>query len=415
MTLFGHGGAWRKNFGLPGRWGSSSSFIVCRKDYSGSRVFPQVKKRAAGNGTLQETENRNSAINSPQTCGRRETQFAAGHFIDEARFIPEKEFCINRLPVVYNPEAPKPVRWLKFLDELLYEEDIPTLQEFMGYTMIPTTRAQKMLMVIGNGGEGKSRIGRVLRAVLGDNMNTTSIEKLAKDRFCPADQEGKLLMLDDDMKMSALPDTNVLKAVVTIEDKIDLERKGKQSFQGRLFVRIMGFGNGSLAALYDRSDGFYRRQIALQVKNKDQDRIDDTKLGDKLIEEAEGIALWMLEGLHRLIRNDYKFTISSRTARNMDDIRKSDNNMMEFYESEGYIRFDKSCHATTKRIYGAYVQWCQENVEKPLAEKTFTQQLRKDAEILGITYDKNLDTGGGKKARGYHGINVMVSTENRFL
>ena len=99
----------------------------------------------------------------------------------------------------------------------------------------------------------------------------------------------------------------------------------------------------------------------------------------------------------------------------MDDIRKSDNNMMEFYESEGYIRFDKSCHATTKRIYGAYVQWCQENVEKPLAEKTFTQQLRKDAEILGITYDKNLDTGGGKKARGYHGINVMINTENRFL
>ena len=81
MTLFGHGGAWRKNFGLPGRWGSSSSFIVCRKDYSGSRVFPQVKKRAAGNGTLQETENRNSAINSPQTCGRRETQFAAGQLL----------------------------------------------------------------------------------------------------------------------------------------------------------------------------------------------------------------------------------------------------------------------------------------------------------------------------------------------
>ena len=180
----------------------------------------------------------------------------------------------------------------------------------------------------------------------------------------------------------------VLKAVVTIEDKIDLERKGKQSFQGRLFVRITEFGNGSLAALYDRSDGFYRRQIALQVKNKDQDRIDDTRLGEKLIEESEGIALWMLEGLHRLIRNDYKFTISPRTARNMEDIRKSDNNMVEFYESEGYIRFDKSCHATTKRIYGAYVQWCQENVEKPLAEKTFTRQLRKDAEILGITYGK---------------------------
>ena len=78
MTLFGHGGAWRKNFGLPGRGSSSSSFIVCRKDYSGSRVIPQVKKRAAKKGTLQGIENRNSAINSPQTCGRRETQSAAG-------------------------------------------------------------------------------------------------------------------------------------------------------------------------------------------------------------------------------------------------------------------------------------------------------------------------------------------------
>ena len=337
------------------------------------------------------------------------------YFIDDRHFTSDKEFCINRLPVSYNPEALQPVRWLKFLDELLYPEDIPTLQEFMGYTMIPTTRAQKMLMIIGNGGEGKSRIGRVLRAVLGDNMNTTSIQKLSINRFCPADQEGKLLMLDDDMKMDALPDTNVLKAVVTIEDKMDLERKGKQSFQGKLFVRIMGFGNGSLAALYDRSDGFYRRQICLQVKNKDKDRIDDSRLGDKLIEEAEGIAQWMLEGLHQLIANDFKFTISDRTAQNMDEIRKTDNNMMEFYESEGYIRFEKGTHATTKQLYTAYVQWCQDNVEKPLAEKTFTQQLRKNADMLSITYDKNIDVGAGKKARGYQGVHVQINTDSRFM
>ena len=41
----------------------------------------------------------------------------------------------NRLPVVYNPHAPTPVTWLKFLDGLLHAEDIPTLQEFIGYTI----------------------------------------------------------------------------------------------------------------------------------------------------------------------------------------------------------------------------------------------------------------------------------------
>ena len=39
----------------------------------------------------------------------------------------------SRLPVAYRPDAPTPVRWLSFLDGLLYAEDIPTLQEFIGY------------------------------------------------------------------------------------------------------------------------------------------------------------------------------------------------------------------------------------------------------------------------------------------
>lgn len=95
------------------------------------------------------------------------------YFIRDRRFSEKKEFCLNRLPVRYNPEAPLALRWLGFLEELLYPEDVPTLQEFMGYCLIPTNRAQRMLMLIGNGGEGKSRIGRVLRALLGDNMNTT--------------------------------------------------------------------------------------------------------------------------------------------------------------------------------------------------------------------------------------------------
>ncbi len=38
------------------------------------------------------------------------------YFIEDRRFTPEKEFCLNRLPVRYNPKAPEPVRWKKFLD-----------------------------------------------------------------------------------------------------------------------------------------------------------------------------------------------------------------------------------------------------------------------------------------------------------
>ena len=74
---------------------------------------------------------------------------ANGTYFPEGQFTEEKEYCMNRLPVAYNPQADAPERWLSFLGGLLYSEDIPTLQEYIGYCLIPSTKAQKMLMLKG--------------------------------------------------------------------------------------------------------------------------------------------------------------------------------------------------------------------------------------------------------------------------
>ncbi|PHU40453.1 DNA primase [Pseudobutyrivibrio ruminis] len=329
--------------------------------------------------------------------------FKNGTFFLEGGFIPDKEFCSNRLPINYNPNAKSPDTWLKFLDELLYPEDIQTLQEFMGYTFIPTTKAQAMLMLVGSGGEGKSRVGVVCRNLLGDNMNICGINKLSYDRFCPADQEGKLLMIDDDMKMEALSDTGTLKAIVTMEDKMDLERKSQQSYQGYLYVRIMVFGNGALSSLYDKSDGFYRRQITIRVKDKPVGRSDDRNLSEKLAMETEGIALWCLEGLKRLVKNGFHFSISDRTIQNQNEMRIDEDSIMDFFESEGYIEFSPEAIATTKDLYEAYTMWGTDNLVKIRSENSFSREMKQRANKLGITYLKNA-TIGNKTSRGYKGI-----------
>ncbi len=87
------------------------------------------------------------------------------------------------------------------------------------------------------------------------------------------------------MKTEALPQTNNIKTLVTLEDKIDIERKGQQSVQGTLYVRFACFGNGSLHALYDKSNGFYRRQLLLTTKEKPVGRVDDPFLIDKMRNE----------------------------------------------------------------------------------------------------------------------------------
>ena len=84
------------------------------------------------------------------------------------------------------------------------------------------------------------------------------------------------------MRMEALRQTNYVKSIVTAQGKMDLERKGKQSYQGWMCARLLAFSNGDLQALFDRSDGFYRRQLVLTTKEKPAGRVDDPDLAEKM-------------------------------------------------------------------------------------------------------------------------------------
>lgn len=88
----------------------------------------------------------------PLQCDR--IHVANGTCFLDGTFTEEKEYCSNRLSVSYRADAPAPEHWLRFLSELLESEDILALQEYLGYCLLPSTKGQKMLMLIGKGGEG---------------------------------------------------------------------------------------------------------------------------------------------------------------------------------------------------------------------------------------------------------------------
>ena len=271
-------------------------------------------------------------------------------FLDGTFVEGKPKIVRNRFPVSYNPNTPKPVLWLQFLDDLLYPEDIPTLQEYIGYCLIPSNKGQRMMVIKGSGGEGKSQIGAVLGTLFGFNMKDGSIGKISENRFARADLEHILLCVDDDMRMEALRQTNYVKSIVTAQGKMDLERKGKQSYQGWMCARLLAFSNGDLQALFDRSDGFYRRQLVLTTKEKQAGRVDDPDLAEKMKAEVEGILLWAFEGLQRLAANNFKFTESDRTRENREAVKRENNNVYDFLDSDGYVRLKADLSASSKEL-----------------------------------------------------------------
>ena len=267
----------------------------------------------------------------------------------------------SRLPVAYRPDAPAPVRWLSFLDGLL-----------------------------------------------GSNMKDGSIGKISENRFARADLEHILLCVDDDMRMEALRQTNYVKSIVTAQGKMDLERKGKQSYQGWMLARLLAFSNGDLQALYDRSDGFYRRQLVLTTKEKPAGRVDDPDLAEKLKAEVEGIFLWAFEGLQRLVANNFKFTESQRTRDNREAVKRDNNNVFDFLESEGYIRLKADCTISSKDLYEIYRMWCEENNLTPLKRRSFSESVIANQSKYNLEYCNKITNAAGRRVWGFFGIEAIA-------
>lgn len=159
--------------------------------------------------------------------------------------------------------------------------------------------------------------------------------------------------------------------------------------------------------LYDRSVGFFRRQIILSTKEKDPNRKDDPYIAEKMCAEAEGIFLWALEGLHRLIDNDYKFTVSQSAQDNMDAAVSDGNNIIEFLSSEGYIRFKADYEVSSKDLYAVYKLWCDDNALSSLSQKSFCSFLKQNESRYNIEYTNKVNIGGGRYARGFVGIELL--------
>lgn len=322
-------------------------------------------------------------------------------------FSPVKEFCTCRLNVEYTDNITRANVWRDFLTDLLEPQDVLTLQEFMGYCLIPSTRAQKMLLLVGAGGEGKSQIGVVMQEIFGAGLVNGELKDLDngnKARFAREKLVERLVMLDDDTDLAALGGTSFLKQLVTAQIPLEVEPKGRPSFQTLLYSRVLAFGNGAISSLYDNSDGFYRRQIILKVKPRPADRADDRAISEKFIAEKQQIFMWALLGLGRLMRGGFEFTQSEQARQNLEQAKRDSCNIFAFMDSDGYFKRDPQGAITSKDLYALYVDWCEDNEETPRAGRSFFRFISESARKFGIEYNENVRLKDGKRARGYTGI-----------
>lgn len=331
-----------------------------------------------------------------------------------------KEWCFHydeygsfpyRLSVPLSLELVDTPNFEKWLGDLFYPEDIPTVQEYLGYCLVPTTRAQKALFLVGEGGAGKSVMGVILESILGDALlSTPNSQEFMQDKFKLPELEHRLALYDDDLSSEALKDTGLYKKLITNTIDLTADRKYGQPFKFKPYVKLVSCCNEMLSSIYDNTNGFYRRLLPILVKPVAADFKPDLQFYDKIRAEREGIVQWALVGLQRLAAQNW---ILSESVRSQDYLRGKQvlgNHFPDFMDA--VFEFGDGKTPTTE-ILKVYKAWCKQNAFTPKSDTTLQKWLSDNETKYSIKRSTNIPVSGGKRVRGYTGLSVKKEWDYR--
>lgn len=324
-------------------------------------------------------------------------------------FSEEKKFSLHRLNCRVHldedgnwTKCKPPKRFMEWVDNLIHDYDKDGFQEYLGYLLLPVTKLQKAMVLLGRGQEGKSRIGLILQYLFGAACTTSTIEYFETNQYAMPRAENKLVLFQDDLKKDRLKSTEVFKMMVSAEVPLQAEQKHERTYSFQPYARWVICSNAPLLALSDSGHGFYRRLYVLRVKNRPPDRVDDPFYFEPMREEMDGIFIWFLAGLQRLIRNGWQLSVSDESKELVSDQQEQENSLISFVRDE--VRFGRSYSVTTETLYRAYTAYCSTNQVVP--QKRNAMKAFFDEQLDNMQIKKNKHLGEKRGQEGYVGMTL---------
>ncbi len=320
-----------------------------------------------------------------------------------------EEMAFYSIPTTYNKEANCP-QFKEFLKQVLAPEDILTLQEWSGYLLLPDYREHKIMWLHGNGRNGKGTWTRTMESILGpENCSSVDLQQFdGYHRFAMERLYGKLFNTCNEPAVGSkkVLQTSLLKAA-TGQDTIDAEIKGKQkTVKFRNVAKITVIAN-RFPKVEDNTTAFRERRLFVTfpheyIGKEKINNLEEVWLNDPI--ERMGILNWMLEGLHRILKQGY-FT-EGKTQKETEILFQRSSDTIGAFLTEMVI-FDKTKYRGRAETFEAYKKYCDfyglENEE----DKALVSRLRNTPKI-----NEGKRLVNGKRERCWIGIDLIKLPED---
>jgi putative DNA primase/helicase len=319
----------------------------------------------------------------------------------------------NALDFRYDPKAPTPVQWLRFLESLWCGDDpgpaaiateaIATLQEIFGYCLTGDTSQQKVFLIIGPKRSGKGTIARILTRLVGaENVAGPTLASLGQN-FGLAPLIGKRVAIVSDARLGGHSDQHAIAErllAISGEDALTIDRKHRPAWTGRLQARFVVLSN-ELPRLADASGALASRFIVL-VMTRSFFGIEDHGLEGKLSAELPGILNWSIDGWQRLQTRGH-FIPPASSADAVQELEDLASPIGAFLRDRCVIKQGRSVRADD--LFAAWTSWCKEHGrDHPGTVQTFGRDLRAAVPSIRVRQPRH----EGDRVRVYEGIGLAI-------
>jgi putative DNA primase/helicase len=267
--------------------------------------------------------------------------------------------------------------WLAFLERVMAGNKalVAYLQRAVGYSLTGLTLEQCLFVMLGSGANGKSTFLTVMRALMGDYEQQTPMDTLM---IKPSSSASNDLARLDGARFVTAGEAELRQRLAEAKIK---QITGGDPITARFLYREFAtfvpkfklwLATNELPRIEGTDNGIWRRihviPFSITIPPDEQDRT----LADKLLAELPGILNWAIQGCLDWQRIGLKppdeVTAATRDYRSDMDV------LAQFLEDRCVL--EEAAEVTAKDLFANYVDWCDENGHKPLAQNAFGQRLK---------------------------------------
>jgi phage/plasmid-associated DNA primase len=315
----------------------------------------------------------------------------------------------NRSPIIYDLAAKCP----RFLNELVIPavkpDDVVLLQKMVGQALLGRNLVQRLVILDGLGGRGKTQLLGVIQHLVGQHNFTELRTRFLADRFELYKLRKSTVLTGVDVKADFLSaeGASVLKGLVG-GDWFDAEKKGGTGsfkFQGSFNVFVTS--NARLKVRLEGDISAWRRRLLIVRYEGPPPARKIPDFAELLIqEEGSGILNWALEGLLMLMEdingNSGDLVLTDRQKGVVDALLAESDSLRHFLESR--VKNDYGSDLAVEEIVEAYADYCPEMGWNPAPVTEIQRDLPSLMLELFRTSKSNDIRRNEKSRKGFHNV-----------